>query len=197
MARSEEMNRGNTQSRMVSSYSHVNQTTNEDQIFPDGGVMESAILGFDSARMIGPIEDNTLPSNPVSRVSCVRQEAAQPSMDRVSNKKGDRYGDEDVEGEEGDHPWPHLIVVLQMLRVAPSIEIKVECKNQLKPKEKSEWQRVGKGKEVMSQVTVEEMVTAGPSSSSFPVTQRNEEDVPLIHEDTQEVETALEEGTAP
>ncbi|KAL6956693.1 hypothetical protein U1Q18_046935, partial [Sarracenia purpurea var. burkii] len=48
----------------------------------------------------------------------------------------------------------------------------------------------------MSQVTVEELVAAEPSSSSLPVTQRNEEDVPLIHEDTQEVETALEEGTA-
>ncbi|KAL6966998.1 hypothetical protein U1Q18_032796 [Sarracenia purpurea var. burkii] len=56
--------------------------------------------------------------------------------------------------------------------------------------------RVGKGKEVMSQVTVEVMGTAKPSSSSLPAMQRNEEDNPLIHEDTQKEETALEEGTA-
>ncbi|KAL6956692.1 hypothetical protein U1Q18_046934 [Sarracenia purpurea var. burkii] len=89
---------------MMSSPSHVNQITNEDQISPDGGAMESAILGFDSACMIAPMEDDILPSNPVARVSCARQEAAQPAMERVSGQKGARYGDEDAEGEEGAHP---------------------------------------------------------------------------------------------
>ncbi|KAL6984828.1 hypothetical protein U1Q18_018209, partial [Sarracenia purpurea var. burkii] len=228
--------------------------------------MESAILGFDSARMIAPMEDDTFPPNPVARVSCVHQEAAQPSMVTASGTKGARYEDEDVEGEEGDHslaPFdssfanvargaiyrdnsgasplsssrrdaitaivdpsrsrvPAKTTLLnfedededsdenseigdEVLKVRQAYYDKAmaeqtiqlweiskasktagkrraeksqaeeafghdtkRCKDQPKPKEKSEWQRVGKGKEVMSQVTVEELVETALEESTAP-----------------------------